>query len=99
MEFLKYKDFLEEKVHQYNTPQFIQSDPIQIPHLFSQKEDIEIAGFLIATIAWGNRKSIINNGKKLVELMGSYPYYFFININEQREQNRLYHFVHRTFNA
>src|SRR5690606_13812408 len=99
MEFLKYKDFLEEKVHQYNTPQFIQSDPIQIPHLFSQKEDIEIAGFLIATIAWGNRKSIINNGKKLVELMGSSPYDYVMSFDEQREKERLSHFVHRTLNA
>ncbi len=50
------KSFLDEKVEQYNTPEFIESDPIQIPHLFTQKEDIEIAGFLAATIAWGNRK-------------------------------------------
>ncbi len=55
------KEFLEEKVIQYNQPKFIESDPIQIPHLFNQKEDIEIAGFLTATISWGNRKMIIKN--------------------------------------
>ena len=58
------KAFLNEKVILYNNPDFIDTDPIQIPHLFTQKEDIEIAGFLSATIAWGNRKMIINNAKK-----------------------------------
>src|SRR5690554_7383352 len=60
---LELKEFLDAKVIQYNRPDFIDSDPIQIPHLFSKKEDIEIAGFLTATIAWGNRKSIINNAQ------------------------------------
>ncbi len=66
------KDFLNQKVQQYNQPQFIESDPIQIPHLFSKKEDIEIAGFLAATIAWGNRKSIIKNAKRMMELLDQY---------------------------
>ena len=59
------KEFLDAKVLQYNNPKFIDSDPIQIPHQFSKKEDIEISGFLAATIAWGNRKSIINNANKM----------------------------------
>ena len=58
------KDFLDQKVIQYNTRDFIDTDPVQIPHLYSQKEDIEIAGFLTATIAWGNRKMIISNSQK-----------------------------------
>lgn len=58
------KIFLDEKVELYNNPNFIESDPIQIPHQFSLKEDIEIAGFLSSIIAWGNRKMIINNSKK-----------------------------------
>lgn len=57
------KDFLDAKVIQYNNIKFIESDPIQVPHQFSKKEDIEIAAFLTATIAWGNRKSIIKNAK------------------------------------
>ena len=65
------KEFLDEKVIQYNKPFFIESDPIQIPHLFSIKEDIEIAGFLTATIAWGNRKMIIKNANRMMALMGS----------------------------
>ena len=65
------KSFLDEKVDLYNNPNFIDSDPIQIPHGFSLKEDIEIAGFLSATIAWGNRKMIINNSKKMIDLMGN----------------------------
>ena len=60
MNFTELKEFLDEKVVLYNNKNFIDSDPIQIPHLYSQKEDIEIAGFLAATIAWGNRKMIIN---------------------------------------
>ena len=58
------KAFLDEKVVLYNNPKFIESDPIQIPHLFSKKEDIEIAGFLTATISWGKRKMIIKNASK-----------------------------------
>ena len=57
------KSFLDEKVILYNNTNFIESDPVQIPHLFTQKEDIEIAGFLSATIAWGNRKMIIKNAQ------------------------------------
>ena len=62
------RDFLNEKANLYNNPNFIESDPIQIPHQFSVKEDIEIAGFLTSTIAWGNRKMIINNAKKMMEI-------------------------------
>ncbi|MDV6166949.1 TIGR02757 family protein [Flavobacterium sp. DG1-102-2] len=89
--------FLDEKVLQYNKPDFIDSDPIQIPHLFTQKEDIEIAGFLAATIAWGNRKMIINNAKKMVTLMGNSPYDFVMSHKEHHLEN-LTGFVHRTFN-
>lgn len=92
------RSFLDEKVLQYNKPDFIESDPIQIPHLFTQKEDIEIAGFLAATIAWGNRKMIINNAKKMVDLMGNSPYDFIINHKDHHLEN-LENFVHRTFNG
>ncbi len=92
------KDFLDEKAHQYNHPRFIQSDPIQIPHQFSQKEDIEIIGFLTATIAWGNRKSIINNAQQLVEMMGHCPYDFILH-HTSEDLKVLPYFVHRTFNG
>ena len=59
------KAFLDFKAQEFNTPAFIEADPIQIPHQFTKREDIEIIGFIIATIAWGNRKSIIQNGEKL----------------------------------
>ena len=92
------KDFLESKVLQYNTLDFIESDPIQIPHLFTQKEDIEISGFLSATIAWGNRTMIIKNSKKMIDLMGNAPYdYVMSHTEDQLEQ--LDNFVHRTFNG
>jgi uncharacterized protein (TIGR02757 family) len=92
------KDFLDEKVAQYNNAKFIETDPIQIPHLFALKEDIEIAGFLTATIAWGNRKMIINNSLKLMDLMGNTPYDFVMS-HEDHHLEKLQNFVHRTFNS
>ena len=92
------KDFLDAKVIQYNHPRFIESDPIQIPHTFTKKEDIEIAGFLTATIAWGNRKSIINNAKRLMDLLDNSPYDFILN-HQARDLDTLSGFVHRTFNS
>lgn len=92
------KEFLEAKVFQYNNPKFIESDPIQIPHSFTLKEDIEIAGFLTATIAWGNRKMIIKNANKMMELMGNSPYDFVMNHKEQHLE-KIEGFVHRTFNT
>ncbi len=89
---------LEEKYVQYNQFQFIESDPISIPHLFNKKEDIEIAGFLSATIAWGQRKTIISNAKKMVELMDMQPYDFVMN-HKLADLNRFKHFKHRTFNS
>ncbi|MCB0455148.1 MAG: TIGR02757 family protein [Flavobacteriaceae bacterium] len=91
------KSFLDEKVNTYNNPNFIETDPIQIPHLFSLKEDVEIAGFMVATIAWGNRKSIITNGKRLVQMMGNSPYDFVMDFSEEHSGS-LSNFVHRTFN-
>ncbi|MCO6501074.1 MAG: TIGR02757 family protein [Vicingus serpentipes] len=92
------KAFLEEKVIQYNRFSFIESDPISIPHQFSLKEDIEIAGFLAATIAWGDRKMIIKNANRMVQLMGNSPYDFVMEHN-QSQLKRLEGFVHRTFNS
>lgn len=92
------KEFLDEKVELYNKPNFIESDPIQIPHLYSAKEDIEIAGFLAATIAWGNRKMIINNAKKMMDFMGNSPYDFVMSHSESQLEP-LENFVHRTFNG
>ena len=91
------KEFLDEKVYQYNTPAFIESDPISIPHRFDLKEDIEISGFLAATIAWGNRTMIIKNATKLIRLMGNSPYDFIMN-HEEHHLGRFNGFVHRTFN-
>lgn len=92
------KDFLDEKYDQYNNLKFIETDPITIPHLFSKKEDIEIAGFLTATIAWGQRVTIINNATKMMKLMGSSPHDFIIQAKE-KDLKRFHDFVHRTFNG
>lgn len=90
-------DFLEAKVLEYNQPKFIDSDPISIPHQFSKKEDIEIAGFLSATIAWGNRKAIIKAANQLIELMDNSPYDFVLNHNSQDLQTFV-NWKYRTFN-
>ncbi|TRX40797.1 TIGR02757 family protein [Flavobacterium restrictum] len=98
MTTVELKEFLDEKVILYNNCDFIESDPVQIPHLFTQKEDIEIAGFLSATIAWGNRKMIIKNAHKMMDLMGNTPYDFVLSHSET-DLERLENFVHRTFNG
>ncbi|WP_293892706.1 TIGR02757 family protein [Flavobacterium sp.] len=91
-------EFLDEKVLQYNTTTFIDSDPIQIPHQFSLKEDIEIAAFLTATISWGNRKMIISNSKRMMAMMGDSPYDFVMSHTDAQLQ-KAEGFVHRTFNS
>ncbi len=92
------KDFLEAKYEQYNCKNFINSDPIQIPHRFSTKNDIEIAAFLTAIIAWGKRNMIIKNAVQLMELMDNSPYHFISSAGEP-DLERLHNFTHRTFNG
>lgn len=97
MNFSELKEFLDFKAEKYNSPQFIESDPIQIPHRFSKKEDIEITSFLVSTIAWGNRKSIIKSGEKLLKIMQDTPFDFIQNYNDKSAKDLK--FVHRTFNT
>jgi len=98
MNFSELKQFLDEKVELYNTPTFIESDPISIPHQFDLKEDIEIMGFLVSTIAWGNRKMIIKSGNSLASILGNSPYDFIMNYGET-DSVLLRNFKHRTFNS
>ncbi|MEY3439204.1 MAG: hypothetical protein RL265_1789, partial [Bacteroidota bacterium] len=79
MEFNALKEFLDFKAEQYENPIFLESDPIQLPHRFTEKAAIEIVGFLIATIAWGNRKSILTSGERLLEIMEQDPYNFIMS--------------------
>jgi uncharacterized protein (TIGR02757 family) len=92
------KQFLEEKYLQYNTPSFIASDPISIPHAFSDLRDREISGFLTATIAWGRRDLILKSARHLMALMGNSPYEFVMSAGKE-DLNRFDKFVHRTFNG
>ncbi len=92
------KAFLDEKAIKYNQPFFIETDPIQVPKNFSGKENIEIAAFLTATIAWGNRLSIIKNATKLMALMENEPHDFVLN-HSATDLKILEKFVHRTFNG
>lgn len=92
------RDFLEERVLRYNTPEFLATDPVQIPHLYRRKEDREIAGFLTATISWGNRTSILNSARRIMTMMGHSPYDFVMN-HRKRDLKKLEGFVHRTFNS
>ena len=95
---MKLKELLDIKHEEYNNIAFIENDPIQIPHKFKKKEDIEISGFLTATIAWGNRKSIINSSKRMMELLENDPHEFIIN-HSDKDLKSLTKFVHRTFNG
>ena len=91
------KKFLDKKVIQFNNPDFIKDDPVCIPHLFSKKQDIEIAGFFAATFAWGIRKTIISKSKLLFHLMDNAPYDFCLNHTDD-DLRKLEKFCHRTFN-
>lgn len=91
------KDFLEEKYERYNRPDFIESDPISIPHKFSKKQDIEIAAFLSATLAWGQRPVIIKNAKDLMRRMDFSPHDFILN-HTKKDLALFRNFKHRTFN-
>jgi uncharacterized protein (TIGR02757 family) len=92
------KALLDQKVLQYNRPEFIANDPLSIPHLFTRKEDIEISGFLAATLAWGNRKSIIKNATSLLNAMDNAPHQFVTGYS-LKDLARVKSFVHRTFNG
>ncbi|HOX83181.1 MAG TPA: TIGR02757 family protein [Chryseolinea sp.] len=92
------KVFLNEKVSQYNQPGFIVNDPIQIPHSFSKKEDIEIAGLFAAVLAWGQRVTIINKCKDLLQRMDNDPHQFVLHHSE-KDLKLLLDFKHRTFNT
>ncbi|MHC1705820.1 MAG: TIGR02757 family protein [Tenuifilaceae bacterium] len=92
------RELLDEKYKKYANSDFIKDDPIQIPHKYSKKEDIEISALLTATISWGNRKSIVNNANNLLKRMGNSPYEFVVNFNE--DDSKVFSgFVHRTFNS
>lgn len=91
------KEFLDEKAAHYNTPDFITLDPISIPHRFSKKQDIEIAGFFAAILAWGQRKTIINKCLLLMEMMDQAPHEFMLHHTES-DLKPFLKFKHRTFN-
>lgn len=88
--------YLDEVVSHYNRPDFITSDPISIPHQFSRLQDIEIIGFWVAMLAWGQRVTIINKANELIQLMDGAPYEF-ITQHEEKDRERFAGFKHRTF--
>ncbi len=92
------KELLDEKVDAYNRPFFIEHDPVSIPHAYSLKQDIELTAFFAATLAWGQRVTIINKCKELFLLMDNSPYQFILNHTEN-DLKALLKFKHRTFNT
>src|ERR1700722_3743803 len=94
----EFKKYLDKKVDEYNQPFFIKDDPVSIPHLFTKKQDIEIAAFFASIFAWGNRTTIINKSKELLSLMDNAPYDFF-RIEDINRVKKLLQFKHRTFNS
>jgi uncharacterized protein (TIGR02757 family) len=97
LEFLELKSFLDLKVREYNQPEFITNDPLCIPHQYHIKQDIEIAAFFAAILAWGQRKTIINKCNDLLSRMDNAPYQFMLQ-HEDSDLKRLLGFKHRTFN-
>ncbi len=94
----KLKAFLDRKVDEYNMPSFIKDDPISIPHLFTKQQDIEIAAFFAAIFAWGNRTTIIQKSRELMQLMNMQPHAFILG-SRQKDLEKLKIFKHRTFNT
>ncbi len=92
------KDYLAACVDQFNTPDFIPNDPISIPHQFSKLQDIEIMGFWVSMLAWGQRKTIINKSNELIALMDGAPHDFILNHTE-KDRAAFLNFKHRTFQA
>lgn len=92
------KELLDTLARRYDQPEFIEADPISIPHSFSRKEDIEIGGFLAATIAWGNRKAIVKSARRMMEYLDDAPYDFIMEASDA-ELDGLATYVHRTFNG
>jgi uncharacterized protein (TIGR02757 family) len=98
MSSVQIREFLDKKADLYNTPDFIEHDPVCIPHRYSRKEDIEISGFLTAAISWGNRKMIVRNARLMMDLMDNSPFEF-VSGHSREDLDRLEGFVHRTFNS
>lgn len=96
--FAELADLLNDRYRRYACPAFISGDPIQVPHVFSDKNDIEISALFAATFAWGSRKSIVNSARKLMGIMGNKPYGFVVNFSKA-DEHRLRGFVHRTFST
>lgn len=91
-------DLLESKVAEYNRPDFITDDPISIPWAFRKKQDIEIAGFFAAVLAWGQRGTIIRKCRELMAMMDNDPHRFILGHSEQ-DLKPFLDFKHRTFNT
>ncbi|WP_304518208.1 TIGR02757 family protein [Cecembia rubra] len=91
------KDFLDQKVAEFNQPDFIPLDPISVPHRYSKKQDIEIAGFFAAVLAWGQRKTIIHKCLELFGMMDNAPHDFMLHHRES-DLKPFLQFKHRTFN-
>ena len=98
LSFTELKEFLDQKQEEFNNPRFIEKDPISIPHQFTKKEDIEIAGFLTSVISWGNRTSIVKDANKLMGMMDCSPYEFILHATKSRLRP-FESFYHRTFNG
>lgn len=92
------KEFLDRCVETYNRPDFIELDPVSVPHRFSKLQDREIAGFLAATLAWGQRKTILTKSFELMRLMDDAPHDFVLNSGPS-DKRLLAKFSHRTFNG
>jgi uncharacterized protein (TIGR02757 family) len=92
------QELLDEMERRFNRPDFIENDPVSIPHMFRKKQDVEIAGLIAAVLAWGQRVTIIRKSKELMEMMGNSPFDFILN-HSDKDLKTLMSFKHRTFNT
>lgn len=98
IDWLHLKDFLDSKVELYNQVEFITLDPILIPHKYTKKQDLEIAGFFAATLAWGQRITVINKCKEILKMMDNAPHQFLLQ-HKPSDLKPFENFKHRTFNS
>lgn len=98
IDWLRLKEFLDSKVTLYNQPEFITLDPISIPHQYTKKQDLEIAGFFAATLAWGQRITVINKCQELLKMMDNAPHQFLLQ-HKLSDLKPFESFKHRTFNS
>lgn len=92
------KELFDKEYQRNSTKDFIKTDPIQIPHLYSQKKDIEIMGFLASVLAFGSRKAFVPKLYEINDIIFKItPSKFVDNFNKDKHYELFDNFVYRHF--